>query len=88
MQLFVHFQEKKALNALLTIFFRQSITPFRERISQKMRIVEAFIARYLHSDEVWLLIFFRFTSQFYLQPLPSLDYHRRIHRLRRYGLHS
>ena len=64
---------KKAVYSLfLSIFLRQGITPLRERITQKMRIIETLVARYLHTDEVGFLIGFTLALQFHLshyQPL-------------------
>ncbi len=67
------FRIKKAVYSLfLSIFLRQGITPLRERIAQKMRIIETLVARYLHTDEVGFLIGFALAFQFHLshhQPL-------------------
>ena len=67
------FRIKKAVYSLfLSIFLRQGITPLRERIAQKMRIIEALVARYLHTDKVGFLIGFALAFQFHLshyQPL-------------------
>ena len=61
------FRIKKAVYSLfLSIFLRQGITPLRERITQKMRIIEALVARYLHTDEVGFLIGFALAFQFHL----------------------
>ena len=61
------FRIKKAVYSLfLSIFLRQGITPLRERIAQKMRIIEAPVARNFHTDKVGFLIGFALAFQFHL----------------------